>query len=150
MVWPLTLALPKCVHLQDLRHVSLLQRYIDCCNWLVHVLLYKYAISIESYSPINKIYSFVIFSLLIYAVISLLKCPDLILYLYIHLFLLDVIFSTEILFGALYNWHSWKYLNLCTVSLLLYFMVLKTISPGCGVWASLMLFLCQFQKLQHG
>ena len=29
----------------------------------------------------------------------------------------------------------------CTVSLLLYFMVLKTISPGCGVRASLMLFL---------
>ena len=31
--------------------------------------------------------------------------------------------------------------NLCTVSLHLYLMVLKTISPGCGVRASLMLFL---------
>ena len=30
--------------------------------------------------------------------------------------------------------------NLCTVSLLLYLMVLKTIFPGCGVRASLMLF----------
>ena len=30
---------------------------------------------------------------------------------------------------------------LCTVSLLLYLMVLKTISPGCGVRASLMLIL---------
>ena len=30
---------------------------------------------------------------------------------------------------------------ICTVSLLLYHMVLKTISPGCGVQASLMLFL---------
>ena len=34
-----------------------------------------------------------------------------------------------------------KYSSLCTVSLLLYVMVLKTISPGCGVRASLMLFL---------
>ena len=33
-----------------------------------------------------------------------------------------------------------KYPDLCTVSLLLDLMVLKTISPGCGVWASLMLF----------
>ena len=31
----------------------------------------------------------------------------------------------------------------CTVSLLLYLMVLKTISPGCGVQASTMQFLCQ-------
>ena len=32
------------------------------------------------------------------------------------------------------------YLELCTVTLLLYLMVLKNISPGCGVRASLMLF----------
>ena len=32
------------------------------------------------------------------------------------------------------------YLELCTVTLLLYLMVLKNISPGCGVPASLMLF----------
>ena len=32
------------------------------------------------------------------------------------------------------------YPDLCTLSLLLYPMVLKTISPGCGVRASLMLF----------
>ena len=29
----------------------------------------------------------------------------------------------------------------CTVSPLLYLMVIKTFLPGCGVWASLMLFL---------
>ena len=51
-------------------------------------------VSIGSSTPINKIYSFVIFiSLLINAVILLLKCRDLILYLYIF-FLLDVVFST--------------------------------------------------------
>ena len=33
-----------------------------------------------------------------------------------------------------------KYLDISPVSLLLYLMVLKTISPGCGVRASLMLF----------
>ena len=41
-------------------------------------------ISIDTYTPINKIYSFVIFSLLINAVILQLKYLDLILYLYIH------------------------------------------------------------------
>ena len=42
-------------------------------------------------------------------------------------------------------WIHYLYPNLCTVSLLIYFMVLKTISPGCGVWASLMLFFfCTF------
>ena len=34
-----------------------------------------------------------------------------------------------------------KYLELCTVTLLLYLMVLKNISPGCGVQVPLMLFL---------
>ena len=36
------------------------------------------------------------------------------------------------------------YPGICTVSLLLYLMVLKTISPGCGVQASLMLFFLFF------
>ena len=48
------------------------------------MLLYNCCISIDSYTPIYKIYSFVIFSLLINAVILLLKCLDIILYLYIH------------------------------------------------------------------
>ena len=60
-------------------------------------------ISIESYTHINKIYSFLIFSLLINAVVLLLKYLDLILYLYIHFLSLDVIFSTGKLFRALYN-----------------------------------------------
>ena len=36
--------------------------------------IHNYAISIESFSPINKFYSFIFFSLLINAVILLLKC----------------------------------------------------------------------------
>ena len=52
----------------------------------MYVLLYNCAISIDSYTPVNKIYCFAIFSLLIIAVILLLKCLDLILYLFIQLF----------------------------------------------------------------
>ena len=41
--------------------------------------------------------------------------------------------------------------DLCTVSLLLYLMALKTISPGSGVWASLMLFFHNtFMKIPRG
>ena len=39
-----------------------------------NVLLHNYAISVDSYSPINKFYSIIIFSLLINAVILLLNC----------------------------------------------------------------------------
>ena len=53
-----------------------------------------YYISIDSYSPINKFYSFIFFSLLINAFILLLNCLVLVLYIYIHFFLLDVVFST--------------------------------------------------------
>ena len=35
----------------------------------------------------------------------------------------------------------------CTVSLLLYVMVLRTVSPGCGVRASLMLFFISRRAL---
>ena len=49
-----------------------------------YALLYNCAISINSYSPINKFYSFIFFSLLINAVILLLNCLVLKLYLYIH------------------------------------------------------------------
>ena len=47
-------------------------------------LLHNYAFSIDSYSPINKFNSFINFSLLINAVILLLDCPVLKVYLYIH------------------------------------------------------------------
>ena len=56
----------------------------DCCNRLLYVFLHNFAISIDSYSPVNKFYSFIIFSLLINLVILLLNCLVLILYLYIH------------------------------------------------------------------
>ena len=47
--------------------------WISCCLLYV-LLLHNSAISIESYSPINTFYSFIIFSLLINAVILLLNC----------------------------------------------------------------------------
>ena len=61
---------------------------------LLHELLRNCAISIDSYSPINKFYYFISFSLLINAAILLLNCLVLVLHLYIHFFLLDVIFFT--------------------------------------------------------
>ena len=48
-----------------------------------YINVHKYAISIDSYSPVNKFYSLLIFSLLINAVILLLNGLVLILYLYI-------------------------------------------------------------------
>ena len=51
---------------------------------LLYVLLHNCAISIDSYSPINKFSSLIFFSLLIDAVILLLNCLVLVLYLYIH------------------------------------------------------------------
>ena len=59
-----------------------------------NVLLHNYALSIDSYSPVNKFYSFIIFSLLIDTVILLLNSLVLILYLYIHFLSLKVMFST--------------------------------------------------------
>ena len=53
-------------------------------------------------------------------------------------------------------WPVWGYVgaqlaqsSFCTFSLLPYLMVLKIISPGCGVWASLMLFLrhCKYRQI---
>ena len=86
----------------------------------------------------------IIFRLLINAVILLLNCLVLILYLYIHFlplrhyFLyLNIVWS--FIFGAL---DTALKVSQSFVSLLLHFMVLKTISPGFGVRASLMLFLC--------
>ena len=53
---------------------------IDYYNSLLH----NCAISIDSYSPINKFHKFIIFSLLINTVILLLNCLVLVFYLYIH------------------------------------------------------------------
>ena len=47
---------------------------MDCYNRLLIALLHNCAFSIDSYSPINKFYSFVIFSVLINAVIIELSC----------------------------------------------------------------------------
>ena len=88
---------------------------------------------IQTYKWISKwekSYRFIIFSLM--------HCPVWILNLYMqflslrcYFLCLNIIWTLTLL---------WKYPNLCTVSLLLYLMVLKTISPGCGVRAYLMLF----------
>ena len=49
-----------------------------------NILLHHCAISIDTYSPVNKFYSIIIFSRLINPVILLLNCLVLILHLYIH------------------------------------------------------------------
>ena len=49
-----------------------------------YALLHNCAFSIDSYSAINKFYSFIIFSVLINPVILLLNCFVFILYLYTH------------------------------------------------------------------
>ena len=105
----------------------------DCCNWLLYALLQNYAISIDSYSPINKFYSFIFFSLLINAVILLLICLGLVLYLYIHFLSLRCYFLyLNIIWTFIEVTLRWKYPGLCTVSLLLYVMVLKTIPQAVG------------------
>ena len=53
---------------------------------IIYVLLHNCAISIDNHTPMNKIYSFIIVSLPINAVMLLLNCFVLILYLYIHFF----------------------------------------------------------------
>ena len=49
--------------------------------------------SIDIYSPVNKFYSVIIFSLLINVIILLLNCLVLILHLYIHFLSLKTLFS---------------------------------------------------------
>ena len=75
-------ALPKCVQLPYLSHLSLMTRIYGLLQLIIICTLHNYAISIDSYSPINEFYSFIFFSLLINAVILLLNC--LVLVLYIH------------------------------------------------------------------
>ena len=138
-------ALSKCVHMHIWDIFLLWQRYIDCCKWLLYALLHNCAISIDSYSPNNKFYSF-IFSLLINVVLLLLNSLILVLYLYIHFSLSEMWFSLLKYYLELFITDTaLKVSGSFTVSSftdspLLYLMVLKTISPGCGVQASLMLF----------
>ena len=90
---------------------------------------------IDIYSTVNIFYSIIIFSLLINAVILLFNClvviyvPFLI---FRHYFLCLNIIDLYITDNALKVSRS--------VSLLLYLIVLKNVSPGCGVQASVMLF----------
>ena len=81
IVSPLTLALSKCIHLPYLRHVSVMTKICELLQLIMKgILLHNCAISIDSYSPENKFYSFIIISVLINAVILLLNCLVLILY----------------------------------------------------------------------
>ena len=82
-------------------------------------------------------YSFRIFSLLINTLILPLNCLVLILYLYILFFLLNVIFLIKHYLDFCVTDTALKVSDLCTVSLLLYLMVLKTIFQSCWIRASL-------------
>ena len=82
VVWPLTVAVRKCVHLPYLRHISLKDIWIGASDY--YVLLPNCTISFDSYTSINEFYKYIIFSLLINGVILLLNCLVLIVYLYIH------------------------------------------------------------------
>ena len=55
MVWQLTLTLTKCVRLQYLRHVSLMTKIYGLLQLTLCVLLHNWAISIDSYNPVNKL-----------------------------------------------------------------------------------------------
>ena len=113
----------NCVQLPYLRHLSLVTKIHGLLQLIIICTLHNCAISIDSYSPINKFYSFIIFSLLINAVILLMNCLVLILHLYIHFLSLR---------------HYFLYLNIIWTFICL--MDLKAISPDCGVRAFLMLF----------
>ena len=65
-----TFALPKCVYLPYLRHISLMTKIYGLMQLIitVYVLLHNCAIFIDRYTPINKFYSFIIFSFLINAI----------------------------------------------------------------------------------
>ena len=92
------MALPKYVHLPYLKHVSLVTKICGLLQLVVICTLFflqNCAISIHKITPINKFYSFIIFSLLINAVMLLLDYLVLVFYLFAYIFfLLDFIFST--------------------------------------------------------
>ena len=101
--------------------------WIATTDYYMH-FLHNFAFSIDSCYPINTFYSFIIFSLLIDAVMLLLNCLVLILYPYIHFLSLRCYFLyLNIIWSFIYLTLLLKYPDLCTVSLLLYVMVLKTI-----------------------
>ena len=94
-------------------------------------------------SPVNKFYSVIIFSLLINAVILLLN------YMYLVLIVLSLLaFSFSWALFSLFKHYLDLYITDTALkvsrslycSLLLYVMVLKIISPDCGVQAPLMPF----------
>ena len=66
MLLSLTFSLSKCIHLQYLGHVSLIIKMYGLLQLIIsYVLLHNCAISFDSCSPVNRFYSFIIFSLLI-------------------------------------------------------------------------------------
>ena len=69
-----------------LRHLSLMTKIYGLLQLIIiiYALFHNCAFSIDSSSPINKFYSLIIFSVLINAVILLLDCIVLKLYLYIY------------------------------------------------------------------
>ena len=67
-------AVPKCVHLLYLRYFSLMTKIYGLLQLIIYALLHNCAISIDSFSLINKFYSFINFGLLINPVILLLIC----------------------------------------------------------------------------
>ena len=56
----LTLAQPKCVPLQYLRHSSLMTKIYGLLQLIINVVLCNCDISIDSNSPVNTYYSFII------------------------------------------------------------------------------------------
>ena len=103
------------------------QIYMVCCNWLLVVLLLKCPSSLDTYILINKFYNFVIFSVIINAVILLLNYLALILYFLFLKHYLDLYITNTLCCESL--------LIFVLLSCLLYLMVLKTIFSWCGVRA---------------
>ena len=93
----------KSVHLPYLRDVSLMTKIYGLLQLIRYVLLHNCVIKFPLTAILHKFYSFIIFGLLINAVILLLNCLVLILYFTYISFILDIIFCTQILFGPLYN-----------------------------------------------
>ena len=90
------------------------QRYMDCCNLLLHILSLNCAILIDSYTSISESYSHIIFSLLINAVIFGIELSS---FNTLSLYTFDIILCTKTF----------------SVSPLLYLMVTKIVSPYCGI-----------------
>ena len=98
--------MPKCVHLPYLIHVSLMTKTYGLLQLIIICAFFKIVLfSLLAVLQLIQFYSFIIFSILINAVIFLLNCLVLILYLYIHfLYLRSYVIYLNII-GPLYNWH---------------------------------------------